>query len=732
MPANIHPGFLIGGVAVFLLFGIVVLVARFYRKVDQGTALIINTTKSEPKVTFSGGVVLPIFYRAEVMDISVKTIEIHRAGSDGLICRDNIRADIKVAFFLRVNKTHDDVLRVAQAIGCARASHQETLELLFAAKFSEALKTVGKKLDFEMLYEERDHFKDQIIEVIGKDLNGYILDDAAIDYLEQTQLDQMDPDNILDSRGIEKITAITSRAAVATNDLKQKQRMEIGSQDLAADEAIYRFDQQRADAAAKKDKEIAMSQARESNEAYRVKLEEQKQSEVKKQKVEEEVRLADVAKNRAVAVAEQAKLREVGVEEVRVSKATDLEQVDRQREVALRSIDKEKQVEVEKKEIANIIAGRIAVEKGVATEEENINDIRAHTKADRDKKVRVVAAEASAQEVLIKDIKKAEAQEQVARLNAKQQLTLAEAKLEVSDKEARSKIRLAEGTQAEEAAGGLAEVRVKEADAGAVEKQGLAEVKVRQAAVEITHREGMVAAEIIKEKHLAEATGTEQRGMAEVRVKEGDAGAVEKQGIAEAVGIREKLLAEVTAKQADAAATEAQMMAEARGLAEKAEAMKRLEGETREHEEFRIKLEKEVELALEGLKAQVLMSRQHAEVLGKAFETAEINIVGGDGEFFDKFIKSVALGHSIDGVVDSSSTVRSILGDRLNGDGDLIDDLKELLANTAGSSDSIKDLSVAAMLGSVMTDADAGTKPKIKALLDKARELGVGAIKPSR
>ncbi len=35
----------------------------------------------------------------EIMDISVKTIELDRSGADGLICRDNIRADIKITFF---------------------------------------------------------------------------------------------------------------------------------------------------------------------------------------------------------------------------------------------------------------------------------------------------------------------------------------------------------------------------------------------------------------------------------------------------------------------------------------------------------------------------------------------------------------------------------------------------------------------------------------------------------
>src|SRR4028119_799565 len=88
-------------VSVILLAGFVlaVMVAKFYRKVEQGKALIVNKMKSEPVVTFTGAHVLPIVHKAEVMDISVKTIEIDRRAKDGLICRDNISADIKVTFF---------------------------------------------------------------------------------------------------------------------------------------------------------------------------------------------------------------------------------------------------------------------------------------------------------------------------------------------------------------------------------------------------------------------------------------------------------------------------------------------------------------------------------------------------------------------------------------------------------------------------------------------------------
>ncbi len=142
----------IGVLAAALLFVALLLLivfSRLFRKVEQGKALIVSQTR-KVDVTFTGQIVLPVLHKAEVMDISVKTIEITRTGREGLICRDNIRADIRISFFVRVNKTVEDVIKVAQAVGTARASDRDTLQ-------------------------------DQIIELIGVDLNGYHLEDAAID-----------------------------------------------------------------------------------------------------------------------------------------------------------------------------------------------------------------------------------------------------------------------------------------------------------------------------------------------------------------------------------------------------------------------------------------------------------------------------------------------------------------------------------------------------------------------
>jgi uncharacterized membrane protein YqiK len=583
--------------------GLAALVALFYKKVEQGKALIVNSLKSEPEVTFTGKVVLPVLHKAEVMDISVKTIEIDRRGKEGLICRDNIRADIKVAFFVRVNKTKEDVIKVAQSIGCARASDPRTLEELFNAKFSEALKTVGKQLDFVDLYTKREEFRDQIIAVIGRDLNGYVLEDAAIDFLEQTPLSSLDGDNILDAQGIRKITELTTVEHIRTNEYQNNERKLIKKQNVEAQEAIYELERQEADAQAKQQREIETVRAREQAEILKVQSEERLRAETARIKTDEEVSIQEENRERQVQVAQKNKERVVAIEEERVTKARDLETIDREREVELQRIAKDKLLEDQRREIAEVTREKVKVEKTVAEEEEAIKTLRVVEEAERTKQATVLAAEAEAQEALVKDIKAAEAADKAAEFRARERLTLADAELEAADRQARAKIRLAEGDKAEAAASGLAEAQVKEAD----------------------------------------ATATEKMGAAQARVKEADAAATEKMG------------------QAEAAALAARYAAEADGISKKAEAMNSFDGESRAHEEFRLRLENELRLGLEEIGARREVAEHQARVLAEGLESADIDIIGGDSVFLDRLASSMAWGKAIDGAMERSDTLKGVV-----------------------------------------------------------------------
>ncbi|WP_370979463.1 hypothetical protein [Agaribacterium sp. ZY112] len=637
----------IGGI-VGLIFVLAIFFKAFYTKIPQGTALIVNDLGPTPKVSFTGAFVIPVIHKKEEMRISLITMEVDRRGSDGLICKDNIRADINVAFYLRVNETREDVLRVAKAIGVDRASDKVAVNELFNAKFSEALKTVGKQMDFTDLFENRIVFREKIIEVIGDDLNGYALEDVAIDYLEQTPKASLDESNIMDSEGIRKITALTAEQNVVTNELERNEELAIKKKNVETKEAMLSLELQEKDAVARQQREVLSVQAREEAETKRVQEEERQKAEQARLIAEQEISVQNENVQREIEVAEQNRQRAVAIEVEKVQRAKDLEVVAREREVDIQTIEKDKAIENEKREIANVIRERVAVEKTVAQEEEKIKEVRVVSEADRNKQATIISAQAAAEEELVKEVKASEADATKATFKAKEINTIAQAELEAAAKQAEAEKRIAEGQQASNAAPGLADAQVQEAKADALEKEGIAEAKV------------------IAEKMLAEAKGqeakavaAEKEGLAEARVLEEKLGAEaageEQMGLALAKAEREKGMA-------SADVIKAKFINEAQGLVEKFGALNAMNEQSRSHEEFRMELEKNFEEAMATISANKDIANDQAQVMAEALKQANIDIVGGDGDFLKSITKSLSAGKSVEAFMQETPAIQDMIG----------------------------------------------------------------------
>ncbi|MCK8522497.1 flotillin family protein [Aquimarina sp. D1M17] len=650
--ANIAIIVVVGLVLLIVLYFIII--AIFYRKIPQGEALV-RTGFGGTAVAFDKGLyVIPVLHKVEIMDISIKKIEIERTGVNGLICKDNIRADIKVAFFVRVNKSVEDIINVAQTIGCNRASEIDTLRSLFDAKFSEALKTVGKKFEFVELYEARREFRDEIVNIIGTDLNGYILDDCAIDDLEQTSLSVMKADNILDAEGIKKITELTAAQNIKSNLIKRDEEKVIRKQDVEAREAILELDKQLAEKEEQQKREIANIKAREEAETLKVSEEERLKSETARISTEEKVQVAEENMQRQIIVAAKNKQRTEAVETERVEKDRMLEATERERIVTLAQIEKEKVVEVEKKNIQDVIRDRVMLEKGVVEEQENMKDIEAFKTADRDKQVKITIAEATAQEDLIKTIKAAEAQKEAAKQKAEEINIEAQAKKEASEKEAEARKTLAEAQAKEEATLGMSEAQVMHAKADARE------------------REGLVEANVIEKTAKAEAAGIQAK-----------AEAIREEGLAEAEVIKEKALAD------------------AAGIEEKAEAMKKLDGVGKEHEEFKLRLEKELQVDLAEINIQKEIADAQASVIGEALKAANIDIVGGETMFFEQIMGQITRAKGIDRLVQHSDNIQEVKDAILGSEdvkGNLLEKIKDFATKYGISSEDIKNLTIANLL----------------------------------
>jgi uncharacterized membrane protein YqiK len=649
-------------VVVFIVLAASVLlglmVSRLFRKVPQGQALVVSKWRTVV-VTFTGQVVIPVIHKSEIMDISVKNIQIERRGKgNGLICKDNIRADISVEFFVKVDPTEQAVKKVAQAIGCERASDIQTLNTLFAAKFSEALKTVGKKFEFESLYTDRDSFRDEIVEIIGKDLNGYVLEDVAIDYLEQTPLADFDPDNILDADGIRKITERTAIQHIETNKAEQLEREETTRRTVDADKAVFEMERDRAEAQARQQQEIRTVQATADAAASQVEEAERQKAESARITADQGIGVANENKDREVAIAGLNRERVIKVESENIERDRLLALTGRETAVAEASKEKEERT----RELADVARGRVEAELGVAEKEEAIKTVRVVEDAQRLATAEVKVAEGAAQASFVGTVKQAEALRQAASSEAERTTVLARANAEAAQQDALAAQRRAEGAQAEAAAGGLADVQV--------------------------------------ERERAEAI--KALGMADVEIKRADADAVREMG------------------EAEGGATKARLTGEGQGLEAKAAGVGAMTSAGQEHEEFRLRLDTDKEVALAGVNAKADVAKSAASALGLALSNADMKIVSDEG-IVERILSAAGHGQAIDSFIESGTGASKMLSPYLEGNANLVQDVANGVGGVGAAG--IRDLTVAQFISRL--GGSIGDSSLAESLLAAVQDAGV-------
>ncbi len=297
---------------------------------------------------------------------------------------------------------------------------------------------------------------------------------------------------------------------------------------------------------------------------------------------------------------------------------------------------------------------------------------------------------------------------------AMQKLIDAEAEQKSSVQKADAIKTLAEAKASEFAATGIAEAQVMEAKAAATEKQGDADAHIIEAKAEAEAKgielKGLANAQTELKIGLAKVDVEKNKGFVEAEIIEAKAKSVETKGLAEAKVDSEKY------------------KAEAQGILEKAEAMKKLDGVGKEHEEFKLELEKQKEIDLAQINIQKDIASAQADVLAEALKSANIDIVGGEQEFFDRITGSITKGKTLERTISSSDTlskVKAQLLDNVEGK-TFIDKIKTLIADSNLKSEDIKNVTISALLAKMMASSkDNKQKGLIEHVMYLVKEFGL-------
>ena len=728
-----------------LLFFTAICLFLFIKKIKPGEAGV-RTGFGGIKVKKDWMLRVPILQQLQIMDLSVKKLEVVRKSKDGLICEDNIRADIEVVFYVRVNddksevdgkEDYHDIKTVATQVGCERASEIELLKQLFEAKFSEALKSAGKKMQFEKLYTDRIPFRQEIIDTIGSDLNGYTLEDVAIDYLEQTPLDAHDPNNVLDSVGRAKIVELTAKMEEKENQRKVNRDEEINKQNTAKQETINEqnrnmelqiknkdietevaqreLDRTNEQHLAAQTREVEVTKAEESAITEKSVQEARKESENARLVTEEDVEVRTVQKDRSVQEARVNLDKDLLRLEEEKKESGQQAEVDRERRVGLSTQEKEAAIIAAAFGVAESKAGLEAKEKEVTTQHQQRLDVEADMSAERARRVLNIEAEARAEAdqkrdliaaqadydvrqkkadaLKYEDVTKAEADRLEAEQTAEQIQITADAEAKASEKRNHAMQQEAEGTAAMQAAAGYAEANVTKAKAEAKTVDADAEKAL-----------GLAEAAVIEAQGKASGTAKAAEG-------EGEAKGIAAKGTAEGVSIESKGVAEGKSVEAirlaEAQGAEKMGLAEALAKTEMAKAIELFNKASQDHEEFRLQLDKDKDVELADINIKKDIADAQARVMGEALKSANIDLVGGEQDFFDRVVSSVSQGKVVDRLVDNSQTITDVKNTFFNGDPDhLKNKLAGWIKASGLKSEDVKNLTISALLASMVSKTE--------------------------
>jgi uncharacterized membrane protein YqiK len=454
-------------------------------------------------------------------------------------------------------------------------------------------------------------------------------------------------------------------------ELTSQQSVE--TNDLKRQEEI-RIKRQNIDAKEKElelDRQLADAKAKQTREISTV----QAREEAETAKVVEEERCkseqARIETEQIVAVAEENKQREADIAEQNRFRAVAIEEEKVKRARQVEAIDREKEVEIL----------RINKEKALEIERKNIAEVQ---------RERIIVEKGVAEEEeRIKDLRV------VSEANRQKDEIVIKAKAEAEQ----ALVKDIESAKAQEQA----------AEHTARKMQTIAEAELKAASKQAESKK------ILAEGNQAEAAS---QGLAEAQITLAHADAHERQGEAEAKTLELKLTAE-------AKGIEEKALAEATGLREKQDVLNAMSEQAREFETFGLRLNQERELTLAKLSNSVDLAEKQAGVLATALSEANINIMGGDGEFLRQFMSSITVGKSIDGLVNESETVKTLFKDHLNGDRNIMDDLGGVLAGAAQTSETMKNFNMSKLL-STLNNADDTQKGVLASLLNLGSEKTSG------
>lgn len=451
---------LVVGIISMVGLAMVVTITKLYRKTKANEALV-RTGMGGMKVVLDGGcLVIPVIHQVVPVSLQSMRLDVVRNEREALICKDNLRANLSAEFYIKVMAEEEQVINASRSLG-DRATNAEAIKELVMEKLINALRDVAAKSDLHELHADRDKFASEVKESVERDLahNGLTLESVTISQLDQTNMENLDKNNVFNAQGLRRAAAIIQKNLVETNEIERAAQLDIEKKDVETDKSLYTQDLDRQKAKAEQEKDIRLAKAEAERTAREFELAQN-----------EGVAKREIAKNQAVELEQVGK--EQKIETANRDKETAIIEAEKKREVAdkqrekavlLAEVEKEKETEIarraqqiaiaaEEEKRAQAEAKRLQAEKEKETADQEVKTVIEVEKANREKQKAVIDAQATAETAYVAKQRDADAQAYELKTLADGKKAAAEAdkeaKVKAAEAEKESQVKQAEGQKA--------------------------------------------------------------------------------------------------------------------------------------------------------------------------------------------------------------------------------------------------------------------------------------------
>jgi uncharacterized membrane protein YqiK len=360
-----------------LSIGAVVL-SLLYVKTPANMAFVRTGLRGKKVVIDRGAVVWPVVQHIQWLSLETMKLEVFKEKKEAFITKDRFRVDIGAEFYVKIEPMEESIEKASRSLG-ERSFSPEGIKALLEEKLISSLRTEAAKRTLVELHENRHDFTRSVManlkEVIQP--NGLTLEDVSLFYLDQTDRNQLDPNNIFDAEGLRQITAQTSERMRERNEIERNTEVAIKKKDVEAVKLKLALDQERNFAETEQIRQIETDKAKKMAEIEQFKFNQERLA-----------REAEIAKERGVREAELKKetaLVQIGQmkELAEIEKSKAVEEANRLKEIAviLKEIEKIKE---EKKRLETQAVVEEAAQLVITSQE--------RAKAEREKEIASIAA----------------------------------------------------------------------------------------------------------------------------------------------------------------------------------------------------------------------------------------------------------------------------------------------------------------------------------------------------